>query len=88
MDFRPRARAKENPCHIGGAVDGYAGDALHFVALPHPRTIRRRAWNDVPRRDALRGIHPGHAIIGKYEVGALLEIQGCENDGRERNESE
>ena len=34
------------------------------------------------------GIHPGHAIIGKYEVGALLEIQGCKNDGRERNESE
>ncbi len=79
---------------VAGVPIHRATDATRILFRSGPWTevhygIRRNGESlDVPRGDALRRIHPRHAIIGKYEVRALLEVQGCEDDGRKRNESE
>ena len=69
-------------------MDQNAGDGLDVVAFAYAGAIRRRPWNDVPGRNTLRRVEPRNTVIGKNEPGTLLEVQGRENDSRERNEGQ
>jgi hypothetical protein len=79
-NFHPGSDAEENPGDIGGAVDGETADRLDDIALLNSGFGGGRVFYDMPGGDALRGVHPGHAVVGKNEAGALLKIEDGKND--------
>ena len=84
LDFGPGNDAEQDASNIGGATNGYATNGLDNVALFDAGFGCGRVWDDVPGGNARRGVHPGDAIVGEDEAGALLEIQKGENDGCQR----
>jgi hypothetical protein len=67
-------------------MDGDAADGFDNVALADAGFGGGRISDDVPGGDALRGVHPGDAVIGEDVQGALLEVQNGENDSRQCEE--
>ena len=72
VDFRPGTCAPEQFRYVGGAVDRGSVEGFDVIALLDSRPVARHSGNDVPRHDAVGGVHPGDAVIGNDEARTLL----------------
>ena len=82
-DFGPGADVKEYAGDVGRAMDRNTANGLDNIPLADAGFRARRIGDDVPGGNALRGVHPGNAVIGKHVKGALLEVQDRENNSRQ-----
>ena len=77
---------EEDASDVRGAMNRHAADGFDDIALFDAGFGTWRISDHVPGGDALGGVHPSDAVVGENEVGALLEVEDREYDGRQCEE--
>jgi hypothetical protein len=63
-------------------VNGNAADRGEIIALPNPRAVSRRSWDNMPGSDTAIDIDPGDSVVWNDEPRPLLKVQRGKNNCR------